>query len=148
MPVAQLAERRADQNVIGHHLLDGNGEAGQVAGETMDVIVEQVVGILRQQVEEEVRDRRQHGHREVDDGEEDDHLQLAPERLEELAIEEDDADVDDDNPPVDLNSIQFTLFININTSNTTVQYQIKIMLKRETDRKGEHNSVESQPTLF
>ena len=41
---------------------------------------------------------------------------------------------------VSINSIQFKLFININTSNTTVQYQIKIMLKGETDRR-EHNSL-------
>ena len=43
---------------------------------------------------------------------------------------------------VNFNSIQFNsnYFININTSNTTVQYQIKIMLKGETDRR-EHNSL-------
>jgi len=48
--VAQLAERRTDQNMVGHCLLNGNGKASQVAGHTVDIVVKEEVGVLSKQV--------------------------------------------------------------------------------------------------
>lgn len=60
-----------------------------VTGQAVYVYIEEQVRVAGAHVEKQVEERREHGHAEVDDGEERHHLHCAPERLDQLAAQAD-----------------------------------------------------------
>ena len=102
VPVGDLAQGGPGQDVVGHHLLHGYAHPGQVAGQPVDVDVEQELRVEGGHVEDVVEEGREGRHPHVDNEEESDHLQGAPERLYELAHQDECEDVHQDLPGVDL----------------------------------------------
>ena len=84
--VTQLAERRADEDMVRHCLLDGYRKSSKVASQAMDIVVKQEVGVLSEEVQEQVSACGENHNREADDDEEYNHFNGAPERLQQLAV--------------------------------------------------------------
>jgi len=105
-PIGQTSVARLEDQVIGHYLSHGHADAGHVAGQSMDVDVEEDGRVLGDHVVEQVINRSQQRDTKVAQREELEHLQLAPQGLQHLAAEAHGDHIYGHLPPVQLNEAE------------------------------------------
>ena len=100
---AHLADdRQAGDDEVRHRLLDSDGESGHVAGRSTDVHLEEVLGVARRQIDDEIGEGAEHSDENADDGIEPQRFNSTPQRFNKTTVQHHDSDVQCQYPKVQL----------------------------------------------